>query len=477
MVVIIADDQGWGDLSHRGNHSLSTPHLDRLREQGTSFERFYVQPVCAPTRAELLTGRYAQRDGVRGVSNGAERLDPRTPTLADAFSAAGYRTAAFGKWHNGTQAPYHPLCRGFDTFYGFTSGHWGHYFDPLLDHDGRLTYGNGFLPNDLTDHAIHFLTGETTQPAFVWLAYNTPHSPMQVPDRWWQRHKDQELSERGTLAEQEDIDHTRAALAMVENLDWNVGRLLAGLDESNRARDTIVVYLSDNGPNGHRYNVGLRGKKGWTDEGGVRSPLLMRWPDHIPAGQTIEEPVAAIDVAPTLAELTGIELPSSVDRDGLSFAPLVTGEHSEMPPRTLFSYWNGSSAARRQTFLLDDQQRLYDLASDPNQTVDVGSEHPEITAQLTAELQEWKTRWQVDQPAVPRPFTVGDGCLPLTQLPARDATTRGNARHSNQYHNCTYITDWSSPDDAIAWDVEVVEPGRYAATLYYTCAEANVGSL
>src|SRR4051812_42658875 len=159
VVVILSDDQGWGDLSLNGNSNLRTPHIDSLARDGARFERFFVQPVCSPTRAEFLTGRWHPRGGVHGVSTGAERLDLDERTVAEAFRNAGYATGCFGKWHNGSQYPYHPNARGFQEYYGFTSGHWGEYFDPPLDQNGRATRGTGYLPNDITDHAIDFATG------------------------------------------------------------------------------------------------------------------------------------------------------------------------------------------------------------------------------------------------------------------------------------------------------------------------------
>src|SRR5581483_455796 len=150
IIVILTDDQGWGDLSGNGNTNLKTPHIDALGKDGATFARFFVQPVCSPTRAELLTGRYHPRGGVRDVSRGGERLNLGERTIADLLRAAGYVTAAFGKWHNGSQYPYHPLGRGFDEYYGFTSGHWGDYFGPPLEHNGRAVTGHGYLADDFT---------------------------------------------------------------------------------------------------------------------------------------------------------------------------------------------------------------------------------------------------------------------------------------------------------------------------------------
>ena len=412
-----------------------------------------------------------------GVTAGGERLDAETPTIADAFARAGYATAAFGKWHNGTQAPHHPLCRGFDRFYGFTSGHWARYFDPMLDRDGEITRGVGYLPDDVTNEAIRFIEESSDRPFFAWLAFNTPHSPMQAPRRWWSRHVDQQIGERGTLAEREDVDHTRAALAMCENLDWNVGRVVAALERLGRGRDTIVVFLSDNGPNGHRFNGGMRGIKGSTDEGGVRSPLFIRWPTGLDGGRVVAEPAAAIDVAPTLSELCGIEMLDGPPRDGVSLAPLLRDEDAVALERTLFTHWDGRIAARRGGYLYDHEGRLYDFGADPSQMLGVAESAPDVSRRLGEEVSAWRDGVLKQGGDQTRPFVVGHPGLPATQLPARDATTRGGIVRSNRFRNSTYFTNWTSPEDAIVWDVEVAVAGRYRATIYYTCGERDVGSV
>jgi len=236
VVVFLSDDQGWGDLSIHGNTNLSTPNIDSLARDGALFERFFVCPVCSPTRAEFLTGRYHARGGVRGVSTGQERLDLDERTIADTFQAAGYATGAFGKWHNGSQHPYHPNARGFDEYYGFTSGHWGDYFDALLlDHNGRSVKGKGFLPDELTDRALEFIGANKERPFFCYLPLNTPHTPLQVPDRWYAKIASFEPKMKDRDAKREDLATTRAVLAMCENIDWNVGRVLRRLDELNLA--------------------------------------------------------------------------------------------------------------------------------------------------------------------------------------------------------------------------------------------------
>ena len=193
IILILTDDQGWGDLSINGNTNLSTPNIDNLAKTGISFDRFYVNPVCSPTRAELLTGGYHTRGGVYSTSQGGERLDLDETTLADIFKKAGYTTAAYGKWHSGMQPPYHPNARGFDDFYGFCSGHWGNYFSPMLEHNGDITKGNGFLADDLTDKGLTFIEKNRDHPFLLYLPYNTPHSPMQVPDKGWSKFQNKKL--------------------------------------------------------------------------------------------------------------------------------------------------------------------------------------------------------------------------------------------------------------------------------------------
>lgn len=475
VLVIVADDQGWGDLACHGNRSLRTHNLDRLAREGASFERFYVQPVCAPTRAEFLTGRYHPRDGVSGVSEGRERLDPATPTIADSFRAAGYTTAMFGKWHNGTQPPYHPLCRGFDEFYGFTSGHWGHYYDFWLDHNGRMVKGEGFLPDDLTTCALAYLEAKRDRPQFVCLAYNTPHSPMQVPERWWRGRDDRPPTSPGGQPDREDPRHTRAALAMVENLDWNVGRLLKGLERSGLEDETIVVYFSDNGPNGHRWNGGLRGVKGSTDEGGVRSPLFVRWPGRIEAGRLVEDPAAAIDLAPTLAGLTGLNLQEAPRLDGIDLsAQLVEASPARAPSRKLFSHWCEQIAVRDGDFVLDAQKRLYNLADDPGQRLDLAAAKPDLATRLSDAVADWRERVGLNKRPSDGPFTVGHPAMRTTHLPARDANA--TIERSNRYPNCTYFSGWISDEDRVTWEVEVLTTGAYEATVYAAANERAVGS-
>ena len=242
VLVILTDDQGWGDLSLNGNTNLRTPHIDSLARDGALFERFYVCPVCSPTRAEFLTGRYHPRGGVWSTSTGGERLNLDEKTIGDAFKAAGYATGAFGKWHNGSQWPYHPNARGFDEFYGFASGHWGDYFDPPLEHNGRPTRGEGFITDDLTDHAIAFIEANRDRPFFCYVPFNTPHSPMQVPDRFFEPFKRRELLRRTPAPARGRAHHPRRAGDVREHrLERRPGAAAARRTEAGRRHDRPVL--------------------------------------------------------------------------------------------------------------------------------------------------------------------------------------------------------------------------------------------
>lgn len=477
IVVLLADDQGWGDLGADGHPTIRTPHLDGLARDGASFDRFYVCAVCSPTRAEFLTGRYHLRGGVTGVSRGLERLAPGERTIADLFRHAGYATACFGKWHNGTQAPYHPNNRGFDEFYGFTSGHWGSYFDPMLDHNGAIVTGHGYLADDLADHAIDFMRAQARQgrPFLAYVAFNIPHSPMQVPDKFWEAWNDRDFPHPRFAAEREDRTHTRAALAMVENLDANAGRILAALDELHLAENTIVVYFSDNGPNGHRWNGGLKGVKGSTDEGGLRSPGFFRWSGHIPAGRRLAAPAAAIDLLPTLVGLAGIEAGTHAPWDGADLSSALLDRAAMPANRLLFSEWSGAVSVRGDRYMLDAAGNLFDLRNDPGQEKPLGAAEAAERDRLRAAVRDWRAEMGA-APAPDPAFVVGYPGSPLTQLPARDAESHGGIKRSNRFPNCSYFRNWTSTDDYLSWMVDVPVAGRFAAEVYYACPAADLGS-
>ncbi|REG88671.1 arylsulfatase [Algoriphagus antarcticus] len=476
IILIVTDDQGWGDLGINGNPNVHTPNIDKLAKNGAQFSRFYVSPVCSPTRAEILTGRYHPRGGVYSTSTGGERLDLDEKTIAEIFQSNGYNTAAFGKWHNGSQPPYHPNNRGFDEFYGFASGHWGNYFSPMLERNGEVVKGEGFIIDDLTNNALEYIENKSDEPFFVYLAYNTPHSPMQVPDEWWNKYKDAVIDSTHRYGDKQKTDKTRAAYALCENLDWNVGKVMEKLDSLQLLENTIVIYMSDNGPNGWRWNDGLKGIKGSTDEGGVRSPFILYWKDQLKP-QIISQLASAIDILPSLMDLADITNPFDKPIDGVSLKPLLMGSIEEWKERYVYSQWSGNVSIRNQQYMLDKDNQLFDLNADPGQLHPIEQPSEALLSELVTAKEEWKNsvlaELDRDREEV---FPVGFEGSKYTQLPARDGIPHGGIKRSSIHPNSSFFTNWTSTTDSVTWDTDILTSGKYKATVYYTCKASAVGS-
>lgn len=494
LVIFLADDAGWGDYSFSGNTQLATPNIDSIAETGVSLDRFFVCPVCSPTRAEFLTGRYHPRGGVKGVSTGQERLNLDEKTLPDALKAAGYATGAFGKWHNGSQWPYHPMARGFDEYFGHTSGHWGEYFDAPLEDKGKMIRTKGYIVDVCTDRALDFIDRSKNKPFLCYIPFTTPHSPWAAPASDWARFKDKPITQTATQPNQEVPEQTRCAYAMLENQDRNVGRVLDRIKQYGLSENTIVVYFSDNGPNTSRWTGGMKGKKGQTDEGGIRSVCYISWPAQLPQGRTITQIAGAIDLLPTLLALTSVPRVGDKPLDGRDLSPLLKNQPTDWPDRTLFSTWGSAVSARTQTHRLDNLGNLYDMVNDPGQTIPINDKAPELTSQLQQAVANWKTEVlgtsSDPQPTKgkpgkktgggnavdPRPISIGYPEFPITMLPARDGEPRGNVKRSSNAPNCSYFVNWTSKDDSLVWLLDVKTAGTYEVTIDYTCPEADTGS-
>jgi arylsulfatase A len=479
VLLIMTDDQGWGDIRSHGNDKIDTPVMDRIAADGARFDRFYVSPVCSPTRAALLTGRYPLRTGTHGVTRAWETMRDSETTLAEVMKNAGYATGAFGKWHNGAHYPQHPNGQGFDEFFGFCGGHWNTYFDADLEHNGRPVQTKGYISDVLTDAATQFIKTHRGRPWFCYVPYNAPHSPWRVPDVYFDKYKTRGLD-----------DQTACAYAMVENLDDNIGRLLKTLDAESLAKDTLILFLTDNGPNSDRFNGDMKGRKGSVHEGGVRVPLFIRWPDHITPGILIRPIAAHIDLLPTIVDLCGIPLLDALNLDGVSLAPLLNGKTDDWPERTLFTHrFNGGDVAefpgavrtqRWRAVRERKQWNLYDMLADPAQKKDVAAQHPDILEKLTAAYTDWYrdvTRADFD----PIPVQVGHADWPVVELPAHEshlhpAAGQGIAYVSRPGFANSWITRWTSTDAYPAWPLNVVRPGRHTVSLLYTCAKESVGA-
>lgn len=420
---------------------------------------------------------YNPRTGVYGTSAGGERMNLGETTIAEIFREAGYTTGVFGKWHNGMQYPYHPNGRGFDEFYGFASGHWGDYFSPaLFERNGQLVQGNGYIVGDFTGKSFSFIETHKDGSFFAYIAYNTPHSPMQVPDKWWNHFDDREITMLHREPELEDLAFTCAALAMVENIDWNVGRIMNRLRELELEDNTIVVYLSDNGPNSWRWNGGMKGLKGSVDEGGVRSPLFIHWPNRIDSVLQIDHIAAGIDLLPTLSDLAGISWNTTNSIDGISLKPLISEQIDTWTERLIYNHWNGRVSVRSQDWRFVHEGRLHNLLQDSGQHNNVAEQFLEMAQSLADSLEKWEQNVLSELGEDDCPFPVGHPDFRYTQLPARDGVAHGNIERSNHFPNDSFFFNWTSTADSITWDVEVLEAGDCQAELYYTCPESEIGS-
>ncbi len=482
VLLIITDDQGFGDVASHGNPHIHTPVHDQLAASGVRFDRFYVSPVCAPTRASLLTGRYDLRTGVFGVTRGYETMSADEVTLAEALKAGGYRTGAFGKWHNGRHMPNHPNGQGFDEFFGFCGGHWNRYFDANLEHNGEPVETKGYIIDTLTDEAMKFIqTNHGKQPWFCYVPYNTPHSPWRVPDEYWKKYADKDLD-----------DMARCAYAMVENIDSNMGRLLGLLDKLKATDNTIVIFMTDNGANSDRFNAGMKGRKGSVDEGGVRVPLFIRYPGVIKPETKISEIAAHIDLFPTLLELCGVPRPRTAPLDGVSLVPLLNRTAKNWPDRMIFTdrftdrstRENLKGAVRTQRWravLSRTKWSLYDMPSDPGQKNNVAAENPEIVKRFATAYDKWLEgtgAWKLDY----HPIPVGHPAGRAVEAPANEAMQHPAQGKGINYKGSpagfanTWIREWTDTESYPHWKLDVLNDGRYAVEIKYTLSAENVGT-
>ncbi|GAB3790988.1 sulfatase-like hydrolase/transferase [Spirosoma horti] len=475
VLFILTDDQGWGDLSLHGNRWVETPNLDRLATSGAQFERFFVSPLCAPTRASLLTGRYHLRTGTVSVTQGWERMRSTELTLAEVFRQNGYATGCFGKWHNGEHAPEDPNGQGFDEFLGFCAGHWNNYFDTDLQHNNRMVPTKGYITDVLTDAALNFISQHKDRPFFCYVPFNAPHSPHQVADRYFDKYKAKGLD-----------DEQASIYGMVENVDDNVGRLLARLDQLNLAQNTIVIFATDNGPNGHRFNGDMKGIKGSVDEGGVRVPLFVRWPGKIWPQTRIKPTTAHIDLLPTLVGLCGLHFVAANPIDGRNLMDLLLGQTDTLPDRMLFTHVGGLSASslsaepgavRTAQYRLvreKGQVHLYDMLSDPSQLTDLVAGQRHQVRVLQAAYAHWFQ--EVSQTiSFSRPVPVASRRV-LLQAPEAHFSGKVRYKQGNGWAN-DWLINWQTPADSIWWDVAVERPGMYQLSLQYTAQDVALGTL
>jgi arylsulfatase len=360
VILIITDDQGYGDLGFTGNPHVKTPVIDAFAKESVRFNNFYVSPVCAPTRSSLMTGRYSLRTGMRDTYNGGAIMASNEVTIAEMLKQADYSTGAFGKWHLGDNFPSRPSDQGFDESVIHLSGGMGQvgdittyfkgdrsYFDPVLWHNNQQESYDGYCSDIFTDQAINFIDKNKESPFFCYLAFNAPHTPLQVPDSYYQKYKDLDPSsgfdkDGRPFSEmsEKDKEDARKVYAMVNNIDDNLGKLFKKLKDLKLTENTLVIFMTDNGPQQTRYVSGMRGLKGDVYNGGVRVPFYLKYPALVKGNSDVETMTAHLDVLPTLSEICGVEMPKDRIIDGKSLLPLIKGKQVDWADRSLFFYWS-----------------------------------------------------------------------------------------------------------------------------------------
>jgi arylsulfatase A-like enzyme len=412
IVLVMSDDQGFGDLGIHENEKIQTPTLDRFAREGVQLTRFYVCPVCSPTRASLLTGRYHYRTGVIHTSRGGALMHGDEVTIGELLKVAGYRTGVFGKWHLGDTYSMRPQDQGFDESLIHTSGGIAQppdadnsYENPRLRRNGEVVQTSGYCTDVFFNAALDFIASNRDRPFFAYIPTNVPHTPLEVADAWVEPFR------------KLGLDNTTARIyAMVKNLDDNFARLLARLEELKLRDNTIVIFMTDNGAQQERFNAGLRGRKSWVYEGGIRVPFFVQWPAGLKGGRQIDRIAAHIDVLPTLLDAAGTQAPADVKLDGVSLLPLLSGKTAatDWPERTLFIqchrgltpklFQNAAAIGQRYklvcypgTFNREDLLpsakapvlELYDLEADRGEAHDLAKEQPGALAALRRKYEDW----------------------------------------------------------------------------------------
>ncbi|MEX0792635.1 MAG: arylsulfatase [Pirellulaceae bacterium] len=470
VVLLMTDDQGYGDLSIYGNPELKTPNLDELARASVQFTNFHSDPTCSETRAALLTGRYASRTGVWHTIMGRSILRRDETTLADLMENAGYATGIFGKWHLGDNFPYRPQDRGFQRVVvhggggvGQTPDYFGNdYFDDHYFDSGEAREFTGYCTDIWFAEGMKFIRENKERPFFCYLPTNAPHGPFLVADSYKQPYLDM------------GIEEPRASFyGMIANIDENIGKLTQFLEDEGLAENTILIFMSDNGTAaGFRgsdgFNAGMRAKKGSPYDGGHRVPCFVRWPAKgWEGGRTRNELAAHFDLIPTLAEVCGLDLSETLPLDGKSLVPLLSEQEVNWPERTLFVHsqrvpqpqkWR-NCAVLTQRWRLVNGKELYDTDKDPGQKQNLAEQHPEVVQSLREKYETW---WESISTRFDElvPIDLGHPVANPTTLTAHDWHTEDPLTPWHQNHIKDKKLAWNG-----FWAVRVAEDGLYRITL------------
>jgi arylsulfatase A-like enzyme len=485
VILVITDDQGYGDVGAHGNTIIKTPHLDEFYNESFHLTDFHVGPTCAPTRSGLMTGRYANSTGVWHTVGGWSLLRENEKTMADMFVEAGYKTGAFGKWHLGDNYPFRPENRGFQetVMHGGggvqqTPDYWNNdYFDDTYFHNGKPQKYKGYCTDVFFEEAISFIESNKAEPFFCYIATNAPHGPYNVPLAYYDLYKD--------LGDDVLADTQKRFYGMISNIDDNFGKLRQSLKELNVADNTILIFMTDNGTSSGYYNkngmvtgynADMRGTKGSQYEGGHRVPFFIHWKNgQISESRDITELTAQLDILPTLAELCGIDLPKEhLAIDGMSLVPMLRGEQSTNKRMLVTDSqrlqkpqkWKTSSVMQQNWRLIDGKE-LYDIKTDKGQQNDVSAQYPEKVAEMKAFYENWWTQVSIDFDEEIY-FKLGNELENPITLTAHDV----HGIEGGQPWSQIQIREGKTGEGY--WSVEVLKDGEYEVSLRRYPIEANL---
>ena len=482
VVLVITDDQGYGDVRAHGNTMINTPNMDTLHGQSVRLTDFHVDPTCSPTRSALMSGRYSTRTGVWHTIMGRSLMSTDELTIAEVLRSGGYRTGMFGKWHLGENYPLRPQDQGFDYVVCHGGGGVGQgpdwfgndYFDDTYFRNGKPEKFEGYCTDVWFGEAMKFIQRNKDRPFFCYLSTNAPHGPLNVAQRW-----SRPYVEKGVEPNQAKF------YGMIENIDFNLGKLTAQLDRLGIAGDTILVFMTDNGTANGRvneklvrqgkwggFNSGMRGAKGSEYDGGHRVPFFIRWPNgglggKPGSGHDVDYLCAHVDVLPTLAELCGVEKPEGPPLDGTSLAALVGKADAAMPERTLFVHsqripdpqkWR-KCAVMTERWRLVNGKELYDVLADPGQKKDLAAENPEVVRRLSKAYEGW---WKSLSVVFDKPVHIGIGSdrESPTQLHPHDWQVE--SQRLSSWHQ-SHVRGGHMGQGK--WFIDVTAPGEYEIEL------------
>ncbi|MEX2592461.1 MAG: arylsulfatase [Anditalea sp.] len=496
IILIMTDDQGIGDIGYLGNPFIRTPNLDHLAANSTRFTNFHVNPVCSSTRAALMTGKYPEKTGIYDTFNGGAIMDTKEITIAELLKDNGYRTGIFGKWHLGDSYPYRSIDQGFDNSLVHKGGGIGQpgdidnyaagdraYFDPVLYKNGKKNQSKGYCSDVFTEGAIDFIQHHDGDPFFLYLSFNAPHTPLQVPQKYYDMYKDISLEEykqefHGKDSDidnmtEKDLDDARKIYGMVTNIDENIGKLLKALKRKKIDDNTIIIFLSDNGPQQKRYKLDYRDRKTSVYEGGVRVPFFIYGPGRdIPKNKEIDMRAAHIDLLPTILELSKAKahLPNDIDGYNLFNHIQNKDEQSLLSDRTIFTEWGRGYAIPYQNMSVHkgdyklvaqtdyqasvDKFELYNLTKDPSEANNLINQERERAMEMKAELDAWLNNFYA-HPKNNRIQYIKIG----TPFENPVILSRHDAKGP--------IAVWSQPEIYGYWDVEIMEEGTFDITFHF----------